>query len=213
VRADAEANLDRVIDAAEAVFDEYGLDVSIELVAKRAGVGLGTIYRRFKNKDALIAEVVRRLLTDVVRLAESHAGVEGGLGLFAYMGEVGNLLASRRGSVARIWSDPATEDLVKRSRDAQGRLLAEAQKHRLVRQDLTKEDVAVALWSIHGVLDITRGLAVDAWHRQLDIIVAGWTNSEASLSTAPLQPYEMTAVIQHSPSSASPRKRPRPAGG
>jgi AcrR family transcriptional regulator len=213
VRADAEANLDRVIDAAEAVFDEYGLDVSIELVAKRAGVGLGTIYRRFKNKDALIAELVRRLLTDVVQLAESHIGDENGRGLFAYMEEVGNLLAGRLGSVARIWSDPATEDLVNRSRDAQGRLLAEAQEHQLVRDDLTKEDIAVALWSIHGVLDITRGLALDAWHRQLEIIVAGWTNTEANLGTAPLAPRQMTEVIQHSPSSASPRRRAKSVGG
>jgi AcrR family transcriptional regulator len=206
VRADAEANLERVIGAAEAVFDEYGLEASIELVAQRAGVGLGTIYRRFADKDALIAELVRRLLTDVVQLAESHLGDDGGRGLFTYLDEVGELLAGRRGSVARIWSDPATARLVSRSRTAQARLLSDAQAHRLVRDDLTKEDVAVALWSIHGVLDITRGLPLDAWRRQLEIIVAGWTNRAATLSTEPLTPRQMTRVIQRSPSSTRPAR-------
>jgi AcrR family transcriptional regulator len=209
LRADAEANLERVIEAAEAMFDEHGPDVSIELVAQRASVGLGTIYRRFKNKEALVSELVRRLLAEAVDTAEAHLEDTDGRGLFRYLDEVGAVLARHPGSVARMWSDPSTKDLVRRSREAQAMLLKHAQQHGLVRPDLSAEDVAVALWSVHGVLDVTRGVRVDAWQRHLEIIIAGWTNSDATLKRRPLSPAQMTRVIKHSPSPAGqgkPRK-------
>src|SRR5690348_10501814 len=104
MRADAEANLDRVLRAAEDVFAEYGVEASVELVAERAGVGLGTIYRRFANKDALVAELVNRLLADVVAAGERHLADPDGTGMANYMVEVCELLATSRGAVARLWS-------------------------------------------------------------------------------------------------------------
>jgi AcrR family transcriptional regulator len=184
------------------VFGSPPSEVSIELVADRVGVGLGTIYRRFKNKEALVTELVRRLLVDVVEMAERHLDDPDGQGLFAYLGEIGDLLASHRGSVARMWSAPATAELVERSRDAQGRLLEQAQRQGLVRADLRREDIAVALWSIHGILDITRGLPIDAWSRHVQMIIAGWSNTSANLNARPLSDTEIIQVISHSPSPA-----------
>jgi AcrR family transcriptional regulator len=60
MRRDAEANLGRLVVAAESVFAERGLGTCIELVAERAGVGIGTFYRRIDNKRALIAELANR---------------------------------------------------------------------------------------------------------------------------------------------------------
>src|SRR6185295_6914266 len=101
MRADAEANLTRVLSAAEQVFAEHGIEASIELVAERAEVGLGTIYRRFANKNALVAELVNRLLTDVVAVGERHLADPDGSGLAGYLVEVCELLATSRGAVAR----------------------------------------------------------------------------------------------------------------
>jgi AcrR family transcriptional regulator len=195
VRADAEANLDRVLSAAEAVFAEHGLDVSIDLVAKRAGVWLGTIYRRFANKEALIAELVRRLLADVVEIAERHVADPDGSGLVNYLYEVSELLAGNRGALARLWNEPGTRELVARSRKAQGELLARAQEHRAVNAHLTKEDVAVGLWSVQGVLDVTRGLSINAWRRHVDILVAGFRDHGWESATRSLTHAQMTKVI------------------
>lgn len=194
LRADAEANLDRIIEVAEAVFAEHGLDVSIDLVAKHAGVGLGTIYRRFANKDALIAELVDRLLVDTVAIAEHHLADANGDGLAGYMYEVCELLSTKRGALARLWSDATNGPMITRSRDVQRQLVANAQAHGAVRADLTGEDVAVALWSIHGVLDVTRGCSVNAWRRHVDLLLLGFADKTA-IPTHPLTPAAMTAII------------------
>lgn len=207
LRADAEANLGRVLRAAEGVFAEHGLDASIELVAQRAGVGLGTVYRRFTDKNALIAELVNRLLADVVAVGERHLGDPEGTGMANYMIEVCELLATSRGAVARLWSDPSSEDLVQRSRRVQQQLVDEAKRHGVARADLAGEDLAVALWAVHGILDITRGLPVDAWRRHLDFVLAGFTDRPATTRQPALSSQRMTQIIRSSP---LPDHAPRP---
>jgi AcrR family transcriptional regulator len=59
MRADARRNRDRLIAAATALFAEQGTDVSLEAVAKRAGVGIGTLYRHFPSRDALVEAAYR----------------------------------------------------------------------------------------------------------------------------------------------------------
>jgi AcrR family transcriptional regulator len=207
LRRDAEANLERVLEAAAAVFSEHGWETSIEEVARRAQVGLGTVYRRFENKTALVDELARRLLEDVVRIAERHLDDPGGTGLVLYLWEIGELLAGHSGLVGRMWNVPGTAPVIARSRELQGALLAEAQRHSLVRDELTAEDVAVALWSVQGVLDVTRGTPVIAWRRHLEVVIEGLRPTGRVLSNPPLTPAEMDVAIrdQRPPSAAPPR--------
>jgi AcrR family transcriptional regulator len=58
LRADARRNLDRILEAASDAFAEIGPDVTIDEIARRAGVGHGTVFRRFPTKDALRAAVI-----------------------------------------------------------------------------------------------------------------------------------------------------------
>jgi AcrR family transcriptional regulator len=58
LRVDAKRNYDHLIQAAEAEFSKHGADASLEVIAKRAGVGIGTLYRHFPTRDDLIAKVV-----------------------------------------------------------------------------------------------------------------------------------------------------------
>jgi AcrR family transcriptional regulator len=201
MRADAEANLDRVLRAAEDVFAEHGTEASIELVAERAGVGLGTIYRRFASKEALVAELVNRLLADVVAVGERHLADPGGSGLAGYLVEVCELLATSRGAVARLWSHPSSKAVVERSRQVQQQLVDEAKRHGAVRADLAGEDIAVTLWAVHGILDITRGQPVNAWRRHLDLVLAGFTTPPEPVSQPPLTAAQMSRVIRSSPIS------------
>jgi AcrR family transcriptional regulator len=69
-RADAARNRERVLEAAKAVFSTGGPDASLEAVAKRAGVGIGTLYRHFPTREALFEAVYRREVEQLSELAE-----------------------------------------------------------------------------------------------------------------------------------------------
>lgn len=208
MRRDAEANLERILAAAAAVFAETGLATSIEVVAERAGVGLGTIYRRFPNKQALVDDLARRFLADVVAVAERHLEDPGdGSALTAYLWETGELLATDRGLVSRLWNVPDAAPLVARSRELQGRLLRRAQDAGRARPDLTAEDVAVCLWSVQGVIDVTRGTSVVAWRRHLELVIDGLAGPDRPLTHPPLGGPGMDIAI-----AAAPAGPERPGG-
>jgi AcrR family transcriptional regulator len=71
VRADAKRNLDRVLGAATDCFAEHGVDVTVDEVARRAGVGHGTVFRRFPTKDALLDAVLGKELDRMLLLAHA----------------------------------------------------------------------------------------------------------------------------------------------
>ena len=74
-RADARRNFQRLLSAADEVFDEFGTDASLDEIARRAGLGSGTLYRHFPNRDALLTAVfwdrVEELCDRGDRLAEA----------------------------------------------------------------------------------------------------------------------------------------------
>src|ERR1700752_2434853 len=69
-RADAVRNRERVLEAAKAVFSAAGPDASLEAVARRAGVGIGTLYRHFPTREDLFEAVYRREVDHLADLAE-----------------------------------------------------------------------------------------------------------------------------------------------
>jgi len=73
LRADAQRNFDRVLDVAGECFGERGFDVSVAEIARRAGVGHGTVFRRFASKEELVVAVVCRHLRELTASAERAA--------------------------------------------------------------------------------------------------------------------------------------------
>ena len=71
MRADAQRNLDRVLGAATECFAEHGVDVTVDEVARRAGVGHGTVFRRFPTKEALLDAVLTKELDRLLLLAQA----------------------------------------------------------------------------------------------------------------------------------------------
>jgi AcrR family transcriptional regulator len=72
VRADAKRNYDRLVEVAREVFREQGYDASLDEVAKRAGVGPGTLYRHFPTREALVEAAYRN---ELARLCDAVAGL------------------------------------------------------------------------------------------------------------------------------------------
>ncbi|MGW0803418.1 TetR/AcrR family transcriptional regulator [Nonomuraea sp. NPDC002799] len=78
LRADARRNRDLIVTAAERLFLEQGVDVALEEVARQAGVGIGTLYRRFPDRAALLHAVGERTLRRIADLAETASREEPG---------------------------------------------------------------------------------------------------------------------------------------
>jgi AcrR family transcriptional regulator len=76
LRADAQRNLDRLLDVAGDCFAERGLDCSIDEIARRAGVGHGTVFRRFATKDELVTAVLARQLALLTASATEAAAAD-----------------------------------------------------------------------------------------------------------------------------------------
>jgi AcrR family transcriptional regulator len=89
LRADAQRNRARLLEAAAAVFAEHGLEVSVGEVALRAGVGRATVFRNFPTKQDLIAAIVRKRIDDAIAAGRALlADGDPGESLFGFIGEI-----------------------------------------------------------------------------------------------------------------------------
>lgn len=118
MRADAQRNRDRIVEVARDVFREQGYDASLEEVAKRAGVGAGTLYRHFPARENLLDAIMQSWVDRVEEALEralAHAGPPREL-LLAWITEYVALISVHRGGPAKITSamgDPGSPILSK----------------------------------------------------------------------------------------------------
>ena len=97
MRADAVKNRRRILEAAETVFASEGVSVPIDLVAERAGVGIGTLYRHFPTKETLFEAIVMARLADLLDAAqESIDSEEPGEALFSFLRQFAHQAAAKR---------------------------------------------------------------------------------------------------------------------
>jgi AcrR family transcriptional regulator len=141
LRADAQRNLDRLLEAAGECFAEQGVDVSIDEIARRAGVGHGTVFRRFPTKEALLAAILAGHMLQLANAAEaSYAEPDAGEAFDRFVRMVADAYARNRmlvDAMTRCEVTPEVDALV----EAVGRLLRRAQDAGAVRTDVTAEDV------------------------------------------------------------------------
>jgi AcrR family transcriptional regulator len=150
LRVDAARNRAKVLAAAEAVFGELGAGASTEEIARRSGVGIGTVFRHFPTKEDLLQAVVvarmRRLSDAAASLAEadSATGLDTFLRQAVALAETKNMLAGLLAASGRDVRE-ATGDAVRDLKAALGLLLRNAQRAGAVRAELRVEDVIALL--------------------------------------------------------------------
>lgn len=186
LRRDAAANRARMIEAASRAFAEHGPAAGMEDIARLAGVGPATLYRRFPTKDALVAELVRVFYDKLVTLAEEAARRPPGEGLDLFLRTVGRLIAGSRGYLPRTWGELARPEQVRHLRAMTRDLLTDAQRAGLANEELTVSDIAMTVWGIRGVVETSGALAPDAWRRHLDIVMAGLRTPRIAFTQPPL---------------------------
>jgi AcrR family transcriptional regulator len=113
MRADARHNVDALVEAAKAVFAEFGVDAPVRSIADRAGVGVGTLYRHFPLRSDLISAVFRREMDAcVAAAAEIEAAYAPGEALDRWVMRYTEFVATKRGLAAALHSgDSAYEPL------------------------------------------------------------------------------------------------------
>jgi AcrR family transcriptional regulator len=126
-RADAIRNRERVLEAAKAVFSQGGPEASLEAVARRAGVGIGTLYRHFPTREALYEAVYRREVEQLVELAEHLAAETAPVAALRHWLRAGvEFMATKKGMAAALaMAAHGSSELVAYSLDRLTRALGE----------------------------------------------------------------------------------------
>ena len=208
LRADAERNRARILAAAAEIFAERGLDVSLDDIAAHAGVGVGTVYRRFPDKDALIDALFEEKIGRVVALADEALEIEDPWeGFTTFMRGMCRMQAADRGfKDALLARDRGAERMAgarERIAPRAMQLLARAQEAGAVRSDLGPFDVPMLNLCVGLIADRTRDIAPDYWERVLTIIIDGIS---AQGPTTPM-PVEQLDREQFTEAMASARRR------
>ncbi|MCX4788907.1 MULTISPECIES: TetR/AcrR family transcriptional regulator [unclassified Streptomyces] len=147
MRADARRNYVRLLGEARTAFAEHGTDASLEDIARRAGVGIGTLYRHFPNRHALMSAVFQEALTSLIDRSRELAGAEQPCaGLVEWLGAIITHAGEYRGLAQALMSTSrdATSALSRCNvplREAGSVLLARAQASGAVRADVSIDDL------------------------------------------------------------------------
>jgi AcrR family transcriptional regulator len=176
-RADAQRNRELLVDAAKAAFADAGPDISLDEIARRAGVGIGTLYRHFPTRDAIVEAVYRR---EVAQLADAATRLLSALSPGAALHEwmrlfvdyiatkkvIASALGSIAGGVSELYASSGA-----RITDAMSVLVKQAASSGDIRADVDPADLLRAL------VGFTYGNAGPGWeasaHRLIDILMDG----------------------------------------
>jgi len=178
MRADAVKNRQRILEAAAEVFAAQGVSVPIDLVAERAGVGVGTLYRHFPTKEDLFAAIVATKIADLVDAARSAATDEDpGRALFSFIRMLATEAAMKQDLFDAL--DSAGVDVKSRFalsvaalENAVGELLSRAVACDEVRSDVGADDViGLVIGTCHGARRMGRD--AESTQRLIGILCQG----------------------------------------
>jgi AcrR family transcriptional regulator len=173
LRRDAVRNYERILGAAREVLGEAGASACIEDIAARAGVGVGTVYRRFTSKDALIDELLRLVLEELNAAADRALARSDGHGLEDLLRAFGQSFADHARYANLLMEREPDAASTRRIRAAIAVLSDRAVASGTIRPDIKAADVLALISAMRGLVQAEADLAPDAWQRFLDIHLAG----------------------------------------
>lgn len=209
LRRDAERNRRLILSAAKVVFAQRGLDVSLDEVAKEAGLGVGTVYRRFPNRDALIGALYDDMVVSIKRIADEALALPRAWdGLVHFMTDMLATQAHDKGLRDTMIAqelhldehDPqkgqAVREIVQPMLYA---LVERAQREGDLRADLAPTDIAVLLITAVTMLELTAPVSPDNWRRHLAVMIDGLRarpdGANCALTEPPLDEDQIEACM------------------
>jgi AcrR family transcriptional regulator len=179
LRSDARRNRDRIVAAAQDAFAEHGLDCGVELIARRAGVGMGTLYRRFPTKEQLVLAIFEQRLDALAPAMQAALAREDGWAGFTELLQAG--VAAQAGDqgfmqmvAERLGPDAIPEEVRARFLSPLETLLERARAAGQVRPDVTAADLPYIVRMATSVVRPTLGGDPPAdWERYVGLLLDG----------------------------------------
>jgi AcrR family transcriptional regulator len=171
LRADARRNREAILKAARAVFSAQGREAHLGDVARRAKVGMGTVYRHFPDKEALLEALAREqfeILTEWAR--EAQDAPDPGPALEALLWRGAELQASDRALMEAVAEfKPSVAQQASELQECMGKLLARAQEAGHIRADATGDDIRLMMCGLGSVMQMSG----EGWRRYLTVMLDG----------------------------------------
>jgi AcrR family transcriptional regulator len=210
LRKDAQRNRDRILAATRAAFQERGLDVGVDEIARRAGVGMGTLYRHFPTKDALIDAIVDARFAELTEAAERALEAPDAWDGFAgFLAAAVELQATDRGFKDALAARGRDERRVKAARKrlyaVVDRLVERGRAEGALRPDLAAADVTLILWATARIIERTGEVAPEQVRRFLAMHLDGLRPQAVTgpLPAGPMSPRRHQMAMR----GARPRRR------
>ncbi|WP_028479789.1 TetR/AcrR family transcriptional regulator [Nocardia sp. CNY236] len=205
LRADAARNQQRIIAAARELFADHGLEITLDDVADHAGVGVGTVYRRFTNKKELIVEVFHQTLNECADAADTaYQHSDPWLGLVEFFEYACRRMATDRGfsEVMLEFEDTEADRLGVRERieAAVTAICTRARDAGALAEGVEPGDFFALVNMVDRVADFARPVNPDAWQRYMAIALNGIRAQcmpRQPLSTPPLTDDEVERAKHH----------------
>jgi AcrR family transcriptional regulator len=204
LRKDAERNRQRILDAAAEVFTERGLEVSLDEVARHAGVGVGTVYRRFTDKDELVATLFTERINEVAAIAKQALKVaDPWEGLVWFLQQFAEKLADNVGLRQLMLFASYADDHVCYARQTMvplsHALVERAKASGQARADLAPTDIPFIALMMSSVSEYAQHSRPDVWRRYLTLVIDGMCSSRDGTTPLPapaLGPDEMEITMR-----------------
>jgi AcrR family transcriptional regulator len=191
LRRDAERNRQRILRAASEVFTERGLDVSLDEVARHAGVGVGTVYRRFRTKEDLVEALFVDRIESVAVLAEEATRVSdpwSGLAFFMEQaaGKLAGDLGLRQMMMFAVYGGDKIWYARQRNQPLVTKLVERAQAAGQLRSDLRPTDIPFILFVLSEAAQFARQTSPEIWRRYLTIMLDGLRPGREGVTPLPV---------------------------
>jgi AcrR family transcriptional regulator len=168
-RVDAARNRKRVLAAAVDEHARHGASLSMQDVARRAGVGIGTVYRHFPSRQALIEAIAHPFFERGLRLATTVKREVPEEERFAqFVRGFARMLADHGVLGQCMWDAPAAEPVRAELRVLVGEFVDSACRHGMLRHDVTPEDAFALLWTIATLVEAA---GEPIWQRHIDLLL------------------------------------------
>jgi AcrR family transcriptional regulator len=211
LRRDAELNRERLLAAARELFATRGLEVTLNEIAHHAGVGVGTAYRRFANKEEVIDALFEEGLRAVADVAnEALASPDAWAGLVLFLERSLDMQFGDRGLNQIMNNTALGRDRISDARDRIAplihQLVARAKAEGVVRPDLEQSDLIFVQLGLSAIMESSREVEPELYTRYLTMFLDGIRADRTSFLPLPTRP--LTAAETH---TAMTRKRRSPS--
>lgn len=178
LRRDAELNRQRVLRAAAEVFGERGLDVTLDDIAHHAGVGVGTVYRRFPNKEALAGALFVDKLNAVAALADKAlAEPDSWEALSGFLEQATEEISADRGlrqmAMYSVYANDEVDRAIGHLRRSATKLVERAKADGAVRDDLEPSDLPLIEFMLTAAAEYAWHVRPEVWRRYLGVVLDG----------------------------------------